>query len=547
MALTNNVIFTEGEIGNALKSTSSDHVVAAAQNIYDEEFSGGGYQSEINEFLNDKFGDYLPLSGGDITGDLDVTGDISATNVTADTFTGNLSGNASSATNADKLDNHDSSYFATAANLTSANEEIAAIKASYVQSIQITGSDGIAVTPNTSQNGAVSISISGNAVKEQIEALGKVVNLSGVYAAGTDLNTITGKNGDFIIVGQKEYVYWETATTGESNTKWVLLGDTTQLSQDVTNLTTSYNNHKHSVTATGTVESTFAGGDNTTSKTDDLVNVSVISSAGTLPTTANKSVSLSTHKHNVSVIAEGTVASAFAGDDNTTSKTDDLVNVSVISSAGTLPTTANKNVSLSTHKHNVSVTATGTVESAFTGTAASHDHTFTGGNNTTSNNGLTVTYSSGKLSITTGHTHTVTPTGTISSKSITPAGTVTSTFTGTSASGTVGASDANEDVKVVSTVGTLPSYTNIEVPSKNHIHTVTPTGTVTSTFTGTSASGTVGVSDANEDVKVVSTVGALPSYTNIEVPSKDHTHTVTPTGTVTSTFTGTPVDTGTKK
>lgn len=82
--LTKNITFAEGEIGNALKSTSGDHVVAAAQNIYDTDF--GGYQSEINQYFDDKFdnqseinknftekfNDYLPLAGGTLTGDLTI-------------------------------------------------------------------------------------------------------------------------------------------------------------------------------------------------------------------------------------------------------------------------------------------------------------------------------------------------------------------------------------------------------------------------------------------------------------------------------------------
>ena len=58
-----NKTLVEGEIGNALKSTASDHVVAAAQNIYDTEFTTltsnignnkGAYQNEINKYLLDR-------------------------------------------------------------------------------------------------------------------------------------------------------------------------------------------------------------------------------------------------------------------------------------------------------------------------------------------------------------------------------------------------------------------------------------------------------------------------------------------------------------
>ena len=58
-----NKTLVEGEIGNALKSTASDHVVAAAQNIYDTEFTTltsnignnkGAYQNDINKYLLDR-------------------------------------------------------------------------------------------------------------------------------------------------------------------------------------------------------------------------------------------------------------------------------------------------------------------------------------------------------------------------------------------------------------------------------------------------------------------------------------------------------------
>lgn len=80
------------------------------------------------------------------------------------------------------------------------------------------------------------------------------------------------------------------------------------------------------------------------------------------------------------------------------------------------------------HKH--SVTAEGEIKSTFAGDKITHNHTFTGNQNATSNEGLTISYSNGKLSITSAHIHTLTPTGTISDKSLTPTGTVTSIFEG---------------------------------------------------------------------------------------------------------------------
>lgn len=73
-----------------------------------------------------------------------------------------------------------------------------------------------------------------------VQSLGTVTKLSGVYAEGTSMHTISGKDGDFIIVGNNEYVYWSSATTGVDNTKWVLLGNTTDLGNRLKNVEDSY-------------------------------------------------------------------------------------------------------------------------------------------------------------------------------------------------------------------------------------------------------------------------------------------------------------------
>lgn len=218
------------------------------------------------------------------------------------------------------------------------DERLDTIEGSYVKSVKVTGTNGITATPATATNGEVLISINGQGLQESITALGKVVNLNGVYAEGTALDTINGNDGDFIIVGQKEYVYWSTATTGVDGTNWVLLGDTTLLSQYLYNLINNYNNHTHAFTPTGTVTSVFHGNE------------------------------------------------------------------------------------------------------------ISHNHTFIGDLNTTSNNSLTISYNSGKLNINTLHNHTVTPTGEISTISIIPTGTVTSVFGG-----------ENNTSEVTNLIQTLPS------------------------------------------------------------------------------------------
>ena len=60
------------EIGNALTSISDDHILGTAGDIYDTDFHEGAYQSEINRYLDNNFSGYLPLTGGEINGQLTV-------------------------------------------------------------------------------------------------------------------------------------------------------------------------------------------------------------------------------------------------------------------------------------------------------------------------------------------------------------------------------------------------------------------------------------------------------------------------------------------
>ena len=179
-------------------------------------------------------------------------------------------------------------------------ETVDTINGSYVKSVKVTGSNGITAGPTTSTKGDVNITVSGLDLENKIAALGKVVNVKGVYPADTDLSSIEGEDGDFIIVGQKEYVYWTETTSGENGTKWVLLGDVTLVSQELSDLIDVYNDHTHKFTPSGTVNSTFTGTAATTSNSS----LSISYSAGKL--TINTS-------HNHGYTPSGTVNSTFTG------------------------------------------------------------------------------------------------------------------------------------------------------------------------------------------------------------------------------------------
>ena len=135
-------------------------------------------------------------------------------------------------------------------------------------------------------------------IVNRITALGKVVNLKGVYTKWEDY-TGTPENGDFVIVGNKEYVYWNG---------WVELGDTTQVTQYLNDLINKYNSHTHSFTPTGTVTSTFKGAQNTTS-----------SNGLTISYAAGKLTIKSAHTHTMT--PTGTVTSTFNGGGGTSGPT----------------------------------------------------------------------------------------------------------------------------------------------------------------------------------------------------------------------------------
>lgn len=98
----------------------------------------------------------------------------------------------------------------------------------------LTGSDitlGTSVGDDQNYPTTTTLTSSIQKLRQTIAGLGQVVELKGIL---TSLPSTTSgyKNGDVIIVGNKEYICYES--------QWYLLGDTTELSQDVSTIKSSY-------------------------------------------------------------------------------------------------------------------------------------------------------------------------------------------------------------------------------------------------------------------------------------------------------------------
>lgn len=107
----------------------------------------------------------------------------------------------------------------------------------------LTGSDitlGTTVGDNVNYPTTTTLTSSIQKLRETIAGLGQVVELKGVLSS-LPATTEGYGNGDVVIVGNKEYICY--------NSVWYLLGDTTELSQDVSTIKSSY---VKSIQATGT-------------------------------------------------------------------------------------------------------------------------------------------------------------------------------------------------------------------------------------------------------------------------------------------------------
>lgn len=313
--------------------------------------------------------------------------------------------------------------------------------------------------------------------------------------------------------------------------------------------------HTHSFTPAGTVSSTFKGTQGTTSTdTTNTATVYSITGVGSVPTISEVKPSSGTHTH--SLTAEGTVSSSFTGTPGNTGKADttNTVTINSLSGVGELPSRTSVSVPKSDHTH--SFIPEGTITSTFTGSSV----TVPESESTTSINSIdsvgtlpsvtmpttSVSYSSGKLTIThtagsyTAGTLPTYTTKTVSASnhthSVTAEGSVISTFAGDSTN-----TDSTTDttsVYSITDLGSVPSYTEITVPSSDHIHSYTPAGSVESSFTGESV--TSGAPSATVSVNSVTNVGSVPTRSAaITVSTSNHTHSLTPSGTIESSFTGT--------
>ena len=310
-------------------------------------------------------------------------------------------------------------------------------------------------------------------IKGTIAALGTVVELKGVKTE-VPATTEGYGNGDFIIVGDEEYICFES--------KWYLVGTVGSLGE-------IFNAHIHTYTPAGTIESDFAGTQATitTGGASGTADVSKLKTAGSVPTYSSVSASSPNHTHSGSYTPAGIIESGFDGTTATitTGGASAVTDVSKLKTAGSVPTYSGVSVPNTLHTHSVTHTPAGTVTSTFAGKT---DTITTGGASATTTvaTAPTISYSDAVLTITFGTT-TVASSAHTHSASYTPAGTVTSTFEGTQSTINVSKSNDTVDVNSMTSAGSMPTFDSVEVASSTHTHSASykPAGTVTSTFVGT--------------------------------------------------------------
>lgn len=334
------------------------------------------------------------------------------------------------------------------------------------------------------------------------------------------VSTITGLDDNYVSKeGYNNHTHKVTHTPKGTVSQPTFSGSTsTTNAGDTTNVVSAaLASHKHTFTPAGTITNTkFTGtaatigsisGTGTASKSTHTHKVALsgnlaaptfTGTAATIPktSTAAATVASSTHTHTVSSVT-GTVSKpTFTGNENTTSTPSTGASVSKISSAGSLQTLSG---SVSNRCLTLSLTG-GSVVSYTDVVVANSEHTHTVtptgsvSQPTFSNGAATIGQASGTATVAaTGHTHAYTPEGTISAVAL------SGTMTAAASSDTIG------------------------VSTSTHTHAYTPAGSVSASFSGTA--GTVNVTD-DDSVENVSTSA--------------HTHAFKAAGTVSQpTFTGT--------
>ena len=305
--------------------------------------------------------------------------------------------------------------------------------------------------------------------------------------------------------------------------------------------TTSDGAHTHTVTATGSISSSFTGtAVNTGTDSSNVASVSLDSHKHTISatdTTSRISVPTTSHTHTVAISGSG----SFTGTAGNTGG----------------PSANTTSVASGTHTHSV----TGTVQSG----GASHTHTYDTYSLSASASGgvLTISLSTGSGNVgytTASHTHvfasgSASATATTSrydvpntshTHSFTPSGSVS--FSGSNATTGAASTTSGHTVSVatgahVHSMGTAvanDSASSVSVSTSSHKHSVTASGSVSSSFTGTSAT-------TSENGSHSHTANASTNNTTnrVSVPNTSHTHSVTAAGSVSSSFTGTAVTSGT--
>ena len=332
-------------------------------------------------------------------------------------------------------------------------------------------------------------------------------------------STIVGLDNYVTKEGHNNHTHKVTYTPKGTVSQPTFSGSTsTTNSGDTTNVVSAaLASHKHTFTPAGTITNTkFTGtaatigsisGTGTASKSTHTHSVALsgnlaaptfTGTAATIPktSTAAATVASSTHTHTVTSVT-GTVSKpTFTGNENTTSTPSTGASASKISSAGSLQTLSG---SVSNRCLTLSLTG-GSVVSYTDIVVANSEHTHTVtptgsvSQPTFSSGAATVGQASGTATVAaTGHTHAYTPEGTISAVAL------SGTMTAAASSDTIG------------------------VSTSTHTHTYTPAGSVSASFSGTA--GTVNATD-NDSVENVSTSA--------------HTHAFKAAGTVSQpTFTGT--------
>lgn len=401
-----------------------------------------------------------------------------------------------------------------------------------------------------------------------------------------DSKTHTPSTGDVVFYGNKEFVW--------NGSKWEELGyaNTLTLNKVTTDgpsgtSSVASSGHTHSVTASGSVSSSFTGSAVNTG-TPSSNTTSVATGAHTHGTSSNGD-----HTHTVT--ATGSVSSSFTGTAvNTGTDSSNVASVSLDSHKHTISATGTSSrttVPTTSHTHTVAISGSG----SFTGTAgntggpsantasvasgththsvtgtvqsggASHTHTYDTYSLSASASGgvLTISLSTGSGNVgytTASHTHvfasgSASATATTSrfdvpntshTHSFTPSGSVS--FSGSNATTGAASTASGHTVSVatgahVHSMGTAvanDSTSSVSVSTSSHKHSVTASGSVSSSFTGTSAT-----TSKNGSHSHTANASTDNTTNRVSVPNTSHTHSVTAAGSVSSSFTGTAVTSGT--